>query len=56
MKFRMSHLLMVGTAVAMTLVPRLAWAQDGTLNSGDTAWMLTSVSYTHLTLPTSDLV
>ena len=42
MKFRMSHLLMVGTAVAMTLVPRLAWAQDGTLNSGDTAWMLTS--------------
>ena len=52
MKFRMSHLLMVGTAVAMTLVPRLAWAQDGTLNSGDTAWMLTSsVLVLFMTIP-----
>ena len=52
MKLRMSHVLMVGTVLAMTLAPRLAWAQDDTLNSGDTAWMLTSsVLVLFMTIP-----
>ena len=52
MKLRMSHVLMVGTVLAMTLAPRLAWAQDDTLNTGDTAWMLTSsVLVLFMTIP-----
>ena len=52
MKFRMVHLLTVGGVLAMTLAPRLAWAQDDTLNSGDTAWMITSsVLVLFMTIP-----
>ena len=52
MKFRMMHVLVVGSVLAMTLVPRIAWAQDDTLNAGDTAWMLTSsVLVLFMTIP-----
>ena len=52
MRFRMVHLLTVGGVLAMTLAPRLAWAQDDTLNSGDTAWMITSsVLVLFMTIP-----
>ena len=38
-------------AAALVLAPRLAWAQD-TLDSGDTAWMLTSsVLVLFMTIP-----
>ena len=53
MKLFRSQALFVGAAAAaVALVPRLAWAQDDTLNSGDTAWMLTSsVLVLFMTIP-----
>ena len=53
MKLFRLRVILVGAAAAVgTLAPRLAWAQDGALNSGDTAWMLTStVLVLFMTIP-----
>ena len=53
MKLFRLRVILVGAAAAVgTLAPRLAWAQDGSLNSGDTAWMLTStVLVLFMTIP-----
>ncbi len=48
-----NNLLWASTAALFLLtMPRMAWAQDDTLNSGDTAWMLTSsVLVLFMTIP-----
>ena len=53
MKLFRSHALFAGgIAAAVALAPRLAWAQDNALNSGDTAWMLmSSVLVLFMTIP-----
>ena len=51
MKFRMLHTLVVGAVAAMMLAPSMARAGDA-LDSGDTAWMLTSsVLVLFMTIP-----
>ena len=50
--FRLRAILVGVVAAVGTLAPRLVWAQDGALNSGDTAWMLTSsVLVLFMTIP-----
>ena len=50
--FRPDALFAGGVAATVALAPRLAWAQDDTLNSGDTAWMLmSSVLVLFMTIP-----
>ncbi|MFP6571774.1 MAG: ammonium transporter [Vicinamibacterales bacterium] len=50
--FRLRATLVGAAAAVGALAPRLAWAQDGALNSGDTAWMLTStVLVLFMTIP-----
>ena len=50
--FRLRAILVGAAAAVGALAPRLAWAQDGALNSGDTAWMLTStVLVLFMTIP-----
>ena len=48
-----SKAALVGICTALTVaIPRVAWAQDDTLDSGDTAWMLTSsVLVLFMTIP-----
>ena len=50
--FRPDALFAGSVAATVALAPRLAWAQDDTLNSGDTAWMLmSSVLVLFMTIP-----
>lgn len=39
------------TGLALAAVPRVAWAQESTLDSGDTAWMLVSCALVMLMTP-----
>ncbi len=53
MRLFKNKLLLVGIfAFCLLMMPQTAWAQDETLNSGDTAWMLTSsVLVLFMTIP-----
>ena len=53
MRLFKNKLLLVGIfAFFLLMMPQTAWAQDDTLNSGDTAWMLTSsVLVLFMTIP-----